>query len=97
MPQSGEELDPASLAHLPGSALIKRINALAEEAGAIVVREGLSLGPPDAVLKEAAQAGIDQAAQDQMAGIFAEIEALKTLLARRRAGRHRFTENKDSP
>ena len=84
MPQAGDEFDSESVAALPGSELIKRINALAEEAGAIVAREGLSLGPPDAVLKAAAQARIKASAQERLAGIFAEIEALKALLARRR-------------
>ena len=86
MQQAGEEFDPASVAGLPNAALIKRINALAEEAGAIVAREGLLLGPPEAVLKAASQAGIPAAAQDRLARIFAEIEGLKALLARRRAG-----------
>ena len=86
MPKAGEEFDPASVAALPSPAVIKRINALAEEAGAIVVSEGLSLGPPDAVLKAAAQAGIAADVQKRLARIFAEIAGLKAMLARRRAG-----------
>ncbi len=86
MPHAADDFDPAAVAGLPSSALIKQINALAEEAGGILEGAGLALGPPEAVLKAAAQAGIRTAAQDRLARIFAEIAGLKTLLARRRAG-----------
>lgn len=87
MRPGAEEFDPAAFAGLPSAALIKQINALAEEAGCIVERVGLALGPPEAVLDQAACAGLQPVLQDRLAGIFKEIEALKLVLAQRRSGR----------
>ncbi len=63
---------------------IKRINALAEEAGRRVAALGLELAPPDELLAAARAAQAPKAAIDELIGLFAEIEAQKTALAAQR-------------
>ena len=76
----------SSLDSLATPALIKRINSLAEEAGALCVRHGLALAPPAAVLTAAENAGLSVETQQRLNAIFDEIAAGKALLAARRVG-----------
>lgn len=87
MPRKAEKFDPAAFAAQSGQALIKRINALAEEAGGIVEGAGLAFGTPEAVLEAARRAGLPPAVQDRLSDILTEIATLKALLKRREAGR----------
>ena len=66
-------------------ALVKQINALAEEAGQIVAAEGLVLGPPEAVLRQAEATSVRPEARRRLHEIFTEIAALKRVLAERKA------------
>ena len=63
---------------------IKRINALAEEAGRRVAALGLELAPPDELLAAARAAELPKSVLDELSGLFAEIEAQKTALAAQR-------------
>ena len=64
--------------------LIKQVNALAEEAGRIVAAEGLALGPAEVVLAQARARDIRPEALKRLEEVFAEIAALKGVLAARR-------------
>ena len=79
----------SSLDSLATPVLIKRINAMAEEAGAICGRHGLALAPPPAVLAAAETAAVPAAAQQRLKALFEEIAAGKALLAARRAEKTR--------
>jgi hypothetical protein len=68
-------------------ALIKRINALAEEAGALCSRYGVALASPEAVLSAARETAMPAAALARLEAVFAEIADGKALLAARRAAR----------
>jgi len=73
------------LASLTTVALVKQINALAEEAGEICCRHGLALAPPAEVLAAAEAAAVAPEARARLAEIFAEILDGKSILAERRA------------
>lgn len=59
---------------------IKRINALAEEAGRRAAALGLVLAPPEELLAAARAAKIPDAAIEDLRGIFDEIAAQKAAL-----------------
>jgi hypothetical protein len=72
-----------SLDGLGTAALIKRINALAEEAGAICAGQGLTLAPPESVMAAAEAAAVPSHVQARLKAIFLEIAAGKSILADR--------------
>lgn len=74
------------LSRLATPALIKHINALAEDAGAICRRHGLALADTKAVLAAAKTAGLPTTDYRQLAAIFEEIAVGKTILANRKRG-----------
>jgi len=74
----------SSLDSLASPLLIKRINTLAEEAGRLCNRHGLTLAPPAALLAAAEAADAPQEVRARLEAIFAEIAAGKAVLAARR-------------
>ena len=70
-------------AAMPGQQLIKKINALAEEAGEIAQSHTLELEPPLLLMLEAQKRAISAADYRRLLEIFVEIAALKEVLAAR--------------
>ena len=68
-----------------GEQLIKRVNALAEEAGKIAQSHGLELVPPFLLMREAQKRAIPDSDYRRLLELFIEIAALKEVLAARKS------------